>query len=364
MAGPLVCLAIPSVGRVQMSQRGNAFDLLRLAAALLVVVGHSWVLTGHVDPLTFLSGTNAGDLGVGVFFLLSGYLVSGSWLADPSLKRFAARRALRIYPAYALVVLVLTFLLGPLVTTLSPGQYLADGGTWRFLLGNLSIVHMQFDLPGVFGHNPYPDAVDGSLWTIRVEVLCYVGVAALGLLRFLRRRWILFTVAAALLLVAGVVEVSDYHGALLPGLLDYQAAVPIAYFAIGMAYREFVGAKPPPWWTLPATAAVWAALWVTPAAALGAILFVTALTYTIAFRAPSALHHPTRGYDLSYGTYLLAFPVQQLLSGLPAALNAVLTAVIVLALAALSWRFVEQPALRHKPARPAPVRIPQNPAAR
>jgi peptidoglycan/LPS O-acetylase OafA/YrhL len=88
---------------------------------------------------------------------------------------------------------------------------------------------------------------------------------------------------------------------------------------------------------------------------VGAILFVAAVTYTIAFRAPSALHHPTRGYDLSYGSYLLAFPVQQLLSGLPAALNAVLTAVIVLALAAVSWRFVEKPALRHKPTRPVPA---------
>jgi peptidoglycan/LPS O-acetylase OafA/YrhL len=324
------------------SHRGNAFDLLRLAAALLVVVGHSWVLTGHEDPLTFLSGTNAGDLGVGVFFLLSGYLVSSSWLSDPSLKRFAARRALRIYPAYALVVLALTFLLGPLVTTLPVGEYIASGGTWRYLLGNLSIFHVQFDLPGVFAANPYPVAVDGSLWTIRVEVLCYVGVAALGLLGFLRCRWILLPVAVGLMLVAMVVEVPGYHGVLLPGLLDYQAAVPIAYFGVGMVYREIIGAQPPPWWTLP----------VTPAAPVGAILFVAALTYTIAFRAPAAVQRPTGGYDLSYGTYLLAFPVQQLLSGLPAAANAALTAVIVLALAALSWRFVERPALRHKPVRP------------
>ena len=91
----------------------------------------------------------------------------------------------------------------------------------------------------------------------------------------------------------------------------------------------------------------------TPAAPVGAILFVAAVTYTIAFRAPTALRHPTKGYDLSYGTYLLAFPVQQLLSGLPSALNALLTAVIVLPLSAASWRFVEQPALRHKPVRPA-----------
>jgi peptidoglycan/LPS O-acetylase OafA/YrhL len=338
-----------------MSHRGNAFDLLRLVAALLVVFGHSWVLTGHEDLLAFLSGTNAGDLGVGVFFLLSGYLVSASWLADPALKRFAARRALRIYPAYALVVVVLALVLGPLVTRLTAGAYFGSGGTWKFLGGNLAIIPVQFALPGVFGDNPYPNAVDGSLWTIRVEVLCYVGIAVLGLIGLLRRRWALATVAAVLYAVALAVEVSGYHGVLVPGMLDYQAAVPIAYFGVGMAYREFVGANPPPWWTLPAGAIVWAALWFTPAAALGALVFVAALTFTIAFRAPAALHHPTGGYDLSYGTYLLAFPVQQLLARggvLQPAVNATATAAIVLALAAASWRFVERPALRHKPSRP------------
>jgi peptidoglycan/LPS O-acetylase OafA/YrhL len=340
---------------VTTNHRGNAFDLLRLVAALLVVVGHSWVMTGHEDPLTFLSGTNAGDLGVGVFFLLSGFLVSGSWLADPSLKRFAARRALRIYPAYALVVVALAVVLGPLVTRLSAAAYYASGGTWKFLAGNLAIIPVQFTLPGVFEGNPYPNAVDGSLWTIRVEVLCYVGVAVLGLAGLLRRRWATAAVAGLLYAVALIVEATGYHGVLLPGALDYQAAVPIAYFGVGMAYREFVGANPPPWWTPALGALAWAVLWFTPAAPVGALVFVAALTFTIAFRAPTALHHPTGGYDLSYGTYLLAFPVQQLLHGLPSVINALLTTVIVLALAALSWRFVEQPALRRKPSRPRPA---------
>jgi peptidoglycan/LPS O-acetylase OafA/YrhL len=343
-------------------RRGNAFDLLRLVAALLVVVGHSWVLTGHEDPLTFLNGTDAGDIGVGVFFLLSGYLVSSSWLSDPSPRRFAARRALRVYPAYTLVVLLLTLVVGPLLTRLSAADYFRAGGTWKFLGGNLLIFPVQFDLPGVFTTAPYPNAVDGSLWTIRVEVLCYVGVAVLGLLGLLRRRWVLAAVAAVLSVFAGVIEVSGYVGALIPGMVDSQAAVPIAYFGIGMVYRAFLAKRPLPWWTLPAAAVFWVALGLTPVAPLGAIAFIAVATFTVAFRAPAAPHQPTRGFDLSYGTYLMAFPVQQILvkAGVrESALNALLTAVIVLLLAAVSWWFVESPALRHKPVRRA-----QKPAAR
>ena len=342
-------------------RRGNAFDLLRLVAALLVVFGHSWVLTGHKDLLTFLNGTDAGDIGVGVFFLLSGYLVSASWLSDPSPRRFAARRALRIYPAYALVVLVLTLVAGPLLTSLSAADYFRAGGTWKFLAGNLAIFPVQFDLPGVFTAAPYPNAVDGSLWTIRIEVLCYFGVAALGLLGLLRRRWVLFGLAVFLYVFAGVIEMSGYVGALIPGMLDNQAAIPIAYFGVGMVYRAFLGKRTLPWWTLPAAAFYWVVLGFTPAAPLGAIVFIAVATFTVAFRAPAALHQPTKGFDLSYGTYLLAFPVQQILVqvGVRESIwNALLTAAIVLVLAAMSWRFVEAPALRHKPASPA-----QKPAA-
>ncbi|GAA0615507.1 acyltransferase [Kutzneria viridogrisea] len=352
-------------------RRGNAFDLLRLVAALLVVFGHSWVLTGHTDPLTALSGTDAGAAGVGVFFLLSGYLVAGSWLSDPSPRRFAGRRFLRIYPAYVLVILVLALVLGPLCTQLSLRDYLANPGTWKFLGGNLLIIPMQYDLPGVFAGNPFPGAVDGSLWTIRVEVLCYVAVVVLGLLGALRRRWVLATIAVAACVVATAIEATGYTGPLVPFLLGWDTAVPIAYFALGMAFRAFRGTTPPPWWALAAAAVVWAALWVTPAAVLGSILFIAVATFTVAFRAPAALHQPTKGYDLSYGTYLLGFPVQQILAQaglLNPWLNALLTAVIVLALAAASWRWVEKPALRHKPVKPVKPAEPvaavrQNPAA-
>jgi len=341
-------------GSATTGQRGNAFDLLRLTAALLVIVDHSWVITGHPGfPLAGGSGTDLGQLAVGMFFLLSGYLVSSSWLADPSLRRFAGRRLLRIYPAYAVVILLLVFLAGPLFS--ASGGYFRQTGTWRFLGDNLLIIPMQYTLPGIFAHTPYPLVADGSLWTIRVELCCYAGVAILGVLTLARRKWVLFGLAVLGLAVATAIHVTGYQGMLVHDLLGQDAAQPIAYFGLGMVARAFRPGAPPPLWLLPATALSWALAWGTPLAALGAILFVSTLTFTIAFRAPGALHRPTGSYDLSYGTYLLAFPVQEILADLGIrefAPHAILTAIIVLPLAALSWRLVERPALRFKPARP------------
>ncbi|MEU8148696.1 acyltransferase [Nonomuraea sp. NPDC048901] len=338
--------------------RLNAFNLLRLLGALAVIVEHSWVLTGHGTPLTPDSGIGVGGIGVGVFFLISGYLISTSWLSDPSVRRYTLRRALRIYPAYALVVVATALLLGPLVSTLPAASYFAGSGAWSYIARGLLIQPVSYALPGVFQGLPYPDAVNGSLWTIWVEVLCYVGVAVMGLLGLLRRRTVLVGLVLLALAAASVIHLTGYSGPLIPLVVSAYAAQPVAFFALGMLIRELRWV-PPLWLTVPVVLAWWL-LWGTPVANLGAIAAVTCLTFLIAFRAPTWLHRPTGSYDLSYGTYLLAFPAQQVLVqyGLRApALVLLATVGIVLPLAALSWRLVERPALRLRQRKPAPVPV-------
>ncbi|KAA2261179.1 acyltransferase [Solihabitans fulvus] len=333
----------------------NAFDLLRLVGALLVIAEHSWVLAGHDTPLGRASGSGFGSIGVGIFFLTSGYLISASWLADPSVRRYAARRALRIYPAYLVVVAGTALVLGPLLTTLSARAYFTNSGTWSYLARNLLVYPVSYALPGVFEHAPQPGVVNGSLWTIRVEVLCYLGVAALGLFRLLRRRSVLVTLAAAGLAVATVVHVTGYGGLLYPLPVAADAAEPLAFFAIGAAARWFGPRVAPPWWLAALSVLAWLVAWGTPVANLLSIVAVSCVTFTVAFRSPTVLHHPLRGWDLSYGTYLLAFPVQQVLVQLGVRAPALLllaTTAVALPLAAVSWRLLERPALRLKPRRP------------
>ncbi|MEW9553882.1 acyltransferase family protein [Nonomuraea sp. NPDC050783] len=341
--------------------RANAFNLLRLLGALAVIVEHSWVLSGHGTPLTPASGIGLGGIGVGVFFLISGYLISASWLADPSPARYALRRALRIYPAYALVVVLTALVLGPLVSTLPAAGYLSGPGPWSHIARGLLIQPVSYTLPGVFEGLPYPGAVNGSLWTIWVEVLCYFGVAVLGLLGLLRRRAVLAGLALAALAVTTVIHLTGYAGPLVPLVVSAFAAQPLAFFALGMLVRE-ARWVPPPWLAL-TLLAVWPLLWGTPVANLAAIAAVTCATFLVAFRAPAWLHRPTGSYDLSYGAYLLAFPAQQVLvqAGLREPASVLLaTTAVVLPLAALSWRLVEAPALRlrrHRPAATAPAEV-------
>src|SRR5262249_23034244 len=122
--------------------RRNNFDALRLLAASAVIFSHAFLLaTGEEagEPLMSLTGGQAilGIVGGFVFFVISGYLVTQSWEETGSLPRFAAKRALRLYPALAACLLVLTFGLGPAVTKLAATDYFGDPGTWDFLAWNL-----------------------------------------------------------------------------------------------------------------------------------------------------------------------------------------------------------------------------------
>jgi peptidoglycan/LPS O-acetylase OafA/YrhL len=343
-------------------RRSNAFDLLRMVGVVLVIIEHSWVLAGHGTPIRFFDGVGTG---VGIFFVVSGYLITESWLRDPSPRRYTTRRFLRIYPCYLLVIAAAALVLGPLVTTLRAGDYFTDPETWRYFVANLFILPMQYDLPGVFSHVPEPHVVNGSLWTLRLEVLCYAAVVLLGLTGLLRRRLVLLLVAGAGVVLSTAVHAADYTGNLIPHLLVAGAAEPLTFFALGMFARIAFPGKSPPWSVSLGLFAAWILLWHTPAGYPLALAAIACLTLTVAFRSPGAIHHPTGRFDLSYGAYVLAYPVQQLLVGaglhtpwlvLPA------TLAIVSPLAMASWVLVERPALRLKPRRsPAdaePVRVP------
>lgn len=167
----------------------NAFDFVRFAAAFSVLFSHSFPLCGIREPL-LVFGLPLANIAVYVFFVISGFLVYQSWARDPSLGRFAARRGLRLLPALVVAVCVTVFVIGPLMTTLPLVQYFRGADTWTYLLSNASLVVGRYTLPGVFESNPYPAAVNGSLWTLRYEALMYIILAAFGVAaRRVHTRW-------------------------------------------------------------------------------------------------------------------------------------------------------------------------------
>lgn len=150
--------------------RSNNFTFIHLLGALLVILGHMFYIAGST-PITFCDN-GVQTIGCKMIFVLSGYLVTKSWLSDPHPGRFFTKRVLKIFPSLIAVVLLSVFVLGPIMTNLTMGEYFSNSNTWNYLFN--IILSPRYNLPGVFAQVPYVNVVNGSLWTIPVEILCYL----------------------------------------------------------------------------------------------------------------------------------------------------------------------------------------------
>lgn len=339
----------------------NNFDILRLLAAWFVLFSHCYPLAGAgvPDPLTRLVGNDTfGGVGVAIFFALSGYLVTLSWLRSPEASGFLRRRARRIFPGLAACVLLCALVMGPLLSTLDIGSYFRHPLTLIYLK-TASGWWIQYMLPGVFAGNPLPNAVNGSLWSLQYEINCYLLLLMVALLP-LGLRWKALVIAAALL-----VWVAVRPAALMAtpfaahfGLNYYHSKLGLI-FAVGAVLACWRDRWVPPWWAGAAGSVI---AWMMPASALQTALYSVAIAVFVlglALHPRWRLRLPTRMGDWSYGVYLYGFPVQQVLSlyGAHQSLGFVgyvlaCTALTFVA-AALSWHWVERPWLRGRGARSA-----------
>lgn len=335
------------------SHRDNSFDAVRLVAAVTVVVAHAWPLTGF-GQAPLVGGIKVFHLGVYVFFALSGYLVTTSWSRDPRLGPYLIRRASRIFPALIALVLLTVLVVGPLVSTLGPGEYFSSPMTWGYLQ-NLTLL-ATYDLPGVFTGHPIP-VVNGALWTLGPEFTCYLGVLAIGLTvlaigRMRRSRAADAAPSRAPALVFAALGIA--LGALALSPLELGGARPVVtamvFFAGGAALAS---ARLPRMPLLPA--GVLLAGWVVAALLLPGLSIVWAwialpyLVLAIGSRPIPVARAAGRFGDISYGMYLWGFPVQQvviqLAPQLPLWVDIAVVLVVTAAIAAASWFLVERPSL-------------------
>ena len=332
--------------------RLNNFDAMRIIAALTVVLAHSIPLSEGPKSLDALWAWSRGQATFGyvaiqVFFIVSGYLITGSYLnsaladqgrpakqgfIDPrGARRFIRARLLRLAPALLVVLWVLAFIVGPILTSVSLATYFSSPLTYRLAMG------MSDHLPGMFTHNPFSSGIDGSLWTLRYEGLCYVVVLALGLTRLLRR-WVV-TAVFVIILIARL-HFGAYAG------LDLGTL-----FAAGAVIRLW---NPP----LTIALAVPAALVCLAGLQLGfyhlaSFTFGAYLVIFIGLAPAVKLPNLAKYGDISYGVYIIAWPVQQIIVMLTGAhpnwiINNLITVPLVIGLAFLSWRLIEAPALTLK----------------
>lgn len=342
--------ALPS--KTQVSHSRDNFDAIRLFAALAVLYGHAYYLTGGIMPGVF--GNEIGTLAVKVFFVISGYLVTESWRRDPSPSRYLWRRGLRIFPGLAVNTLLCTFLLGPIVSTLPLAEYLHSPLIPRYL-ENI-VLRPASLLPGVFHSVPYPDAVNGSLWTLPVEFGMYL-IAPL-LVLWGRGQKIRLVVGCIALCAVSVYLVRIHDATLGSHGKTILMALGVApYFLLGAVWRVVAPQKA---FNVQAALFALALLPLIPgndvAYEIALYLVLPYATLSVALAKPPLFGWVGRFGDFSYGVYIYAFPIQQTVAlychteNQPL-MNAALSVVPTLILAAASWHLVEKRFLLLKPRR-------------
>jgi peptidoglycan/LPS O-acetylase OafA/YrhL len=345
------------------SGRENNLDLIRFAAASLVVLAHAYPTAYGSDqwePLYRVTGTTtSGRLAVMIFFVISGFLITASFERSRDAGDFVLARVLRIFPALLVVCVLTALVYGPLLTTLDLGSYLRSSRVYASIVWTAIWPMHDLGLPGVLESGvPYPRTVNASLWTIPYELVCYLLVLVLGLARRLRPWFVVL-----LLVASWYPHVYGVDGDVTPFHFGPQVTDLFRYFAAGMLLYLWRDRIP----MSGRAAALCLGLLVLAAvehaplgfneafAVLGPYLVLYA-GYTRKLRFP----HFARYGDFSYGIYIFAFPIQQACAkaigpGVRAWQIAVFSYPLIVLCAIASWHLVEARSLalrrRLRPAR-------------
>ncbi len=335
-----------------LDQHTNNFNALRLILAVLVIVAHSYQTTDGTNARELLTiatrgQESFGEIAVDLFFVISGVFITASWFRSRSMQDFLYKRILRIYPGFVMALLtsvVVTW------TASAEFRHSVHLQLWiqEFVQDLFTLDYSSLSQPGIFAHNPLPNISNGSLWTIQKEFCCYLLVAVIGMFSLFKRRGVILGLTmSSWAYYAAIIRFS--HST------EHQhfPARFLTYFLVGMSAWLFRNRLRFSW---PA-ALVMVAILILSARVpyFFSILFPLAgsfLTLWLGLTPPWKIMKWTDDMDLSYGVYLYAYLVQQVVassSSLRAPLiSACITLPVTFALAWLSRRFVEEPFLAFK----------------
>lgn len=326
--------------------RENNLNLIRLVAAILVIFSHAFALNGKHDIL-HSQQWSFGTLAVSVFFFVSGILITNSFVNSKNIFEYIFARFIRIIPAYFIVISISVFILGTLFTNLELKAYLTKYETYQYLK-NLFFFPLYWELPGVFQSNQYYQAINGSLWTLPLEVLCYVYVLIIGFLSLLRNKilaFLVFIISYFLYLSPDVTF--NYFGYPSEQILSV-----FLYFSLGIVVyniKEYL--------LLDKKVAMLSILILLVSLKFGFlkeifILFGSYLVLYIGYQNPFKYTNFILKNDLSYGIYIYAFPIQQafinIYGNMNPLTNFIYSLFITIIFAFISWKLIEKKSLRLK----------------
>jgi len=358
---------VPGTIQQVFDSRRNSLGFLRMAFAVMVLIDHSFPVGGFhggTDPMWgWTRGQESlGGLAVGGFFVVSGYLVTKSFFDSETAVRYTWKRVLRIFPGFWVCLLVTVAVFAPLAYLYQYGNlngYFngSPESPLNYLRNNALLNMGQYNIDGLLSNTPYqhsgyPQAFDGSLWTLIYEFKCYIVVALVGTLGLMWRARFTIVVMSLLLWAAQLKLVTDPTFLKGWAVLGDPTMIRLAFiFSVGMVFYLYRDKIP----MSDVLAAVAAFVFVGGMrtglyAGVGQVAWAY-LVLWLAVRLP--LHRFDRYGDFSYGLYIYAFPVEQLLAlygvyrwgYVPYVTMAV---AISLFCAAASWFAIEKPFLRLK----------------
>ncbi len=330
-----------------LNPKKNNFDLFRLIAALLVIYGHAWAFVPSAPNTDFvarlLGFEYSGSLAVKFFFLLSGFLVTSSLLTKPYIFDFLFKRAARIFPGLVTCLILTVFVVGLVFTKLPIIDYLTNPQSWKYLINNSFLYQLEWTLPGVFTDSKY--GVNGSLWTLPLEVICYLFLAAFFGIGIWRATWIANTALVAIIILSFFAPEyfpgywsNNKESHLLPGC-----------FALGGLFATNQSKINVNTSGLFSLAIITALLWGT---GFKIFFFYLCFFYSCLYLGSRVfvVEKLRMPIDPSYGVYIYGFVTQQALAhwlpGKGIIFNQVVAALIALALGIGSWLLIEKPAIQ------------------
>jgi peptidoglycan/LPS O-acetylase OafA/YrhL len=337
-----------------LSRGNNNFDLIRLVAAISVMLGHSYgiqVGSPMESMLAFSYLESFGSLAVYSFFMISGMLVSASFEKNSSVPRFVGLRVLRIWPGAIACALFILLVVGPIFSKVDLVSYFSDSRTYSWLARNTFLLgRVGGPLPGLFESNHLKSLVNATVWTLPIELKCYVIVLGVGLLGVIGSKWwSAFAIGICAIIFALFVKYPTSYFTLgdffvLPIAYSFY---PVPFFLLGMllyAFRANVLLS----WKL--AVPLFIAYMFVQHTFTGTILFYLSFIYGLLWLASvNFLLWLKPKHDYSYGIYLYGFTIQQIIASFcPLMNNYVALAIalpITVLLAALSWHWIEKPAL-------------------
>lgn len=213
--------------------KNNCFNFIKVIAAFLVIISHSFPISlgkGNVDFINNLTNgqIDLGNFSVCIFFIIGGYFITKSLENSKSIKEYLIKRVKKIFPALILAMFITTFIIAPFFYDGSYIAYFINKTPYIYFFKN-SLLITTHTISGVFAGNIYNESINGALWTLSVEFLCYIAIIFAFTLKFLDRKNIKYSIALVIILTFMQTIIGKYipiMSAILPlGLLFFEGAI-------------------------------------------------------------------------------------------------------------------------------------------